>query len=71
MKFKGPRKNRILSPFIVIPLMRKIGFKEMNVQKLRNLVKTEFVKSGIQCSYESSGLIKGLSRLLQKSVFGE
>ena len=41
----------------------------MNVQKLRNFVKTEFVKSGTQCIYESSGLIKGLSRLLQKSVW--
>ena len=48
-KFKGPRKNKILSPFIVISLLRKIDFKEMNVQKFRNFVITEFVKRGIQC----------------------
>ena len=48
-KFKGPRKNEILSPFIVISLLRKIGYKEMNVQKFRNFVITEFVKSGIHC----------------------
>ena len=44
------RKNKILSPFIVISLLRKIGFKEMNVQKFRNFVITEFVKSGIHCN---------------------
>ena len=28
----------------------KIGYKEMNVQKFRNFVTTEFVKSGIHCT---------------------
>ena len=48
-KFKGLRKNKILSSFIVISLLRKIGFEEMNVQKFRNFVMTEFIKSGIHC----------------------
>ena len=29
---------------------KKIGFKEMNVPKFKNFIKTEFVESGIQCS---------------------
>ena len=36
-----------MSPFIVISLLKKIGYKEMHVQKLRNFVIAEFVKSGI------------------------
>ena len=47
VKLKGPRKNKILSPFIVISLFKKVGFKEMNVRKFRNFVITEFAKSGI------------------------
>ena len=39
-----------MSPFIVIPFFRKIGFKEMNVKKFRNFVITEFVKSGFNCT---------------------
>jgi len=35
-------------------LLRKNSFKEMNVQKFRNFVITEFVQSGIHCTPFSS-----------------
>ena len=47
MKFKGPEKNEILTPFIVMSSLRKIGNEEINVKKFRNFVIIEFVKSGI------------------------
>ena len=55
-KFKGPRK-KILFPFIVISLLRKISYNEMNVQKFRAFFLTEFVKSGIHCVFFSLNMI--------------
>ena len=41
---------------VVISLLRKIGFKEMNVQKFRNVAITGFVKSGIHCTLNVKAL---------------
>ena len=66
MKFKGPEKNEILTPFIVMSLLRKIGNKEIDVKKIRNFVLAEFVKSGIHYVFV---LEKNLSFQIQKCKF--
>ena len=47
---------------VLLSLFRKISCKEMNVQKFRNFVIIEFIKSGIYCiCFLISGYINAIS----------
>ena len=57
MNIVGPLRS-VLAGFNCSNIfVKKIGFNEMNVQKFRNFVITEFVKSGIHCIYAISGML--------------